>query len=198
MGKLLSFFALFCALAAMGGEIGLDVSVSTPQMAYLNRQLEDLATRMGTSYDPLSLCWEAGASLELWDGLGIGAEFFLTSGGIKGRRFSPLSCFAVGAKGFWKGRFSVLGKAFSFGAGLGIFRTSVEGVVSGVGWGLGVDCSLGGELLRFAGFEIDWKAGGRYLPIASISNSGETISPLDMPAVDFTGFYLGISFGLRL
>lgn len=185
------------SLLGAGGlavEFTFGLTLGLPAMSYLNGQLEALAAREGVAASRLSPAW--GGELSLWPWRQLGAEFtFLTaSGGIRGREFTPQTCWAIGLA--LQGRFvlPLFGRSISLTAAVGPYRAQAAGPISGGGWGLGGQLSAGGPLLSWNWARLTWEAGFRYLPVAAIHGEGGRIEPVGLPALDFSGLFLGINF----
>jgi len=185
---------LGAVLGAEAMEVDVEFTLGLPSMTYLNGQLEALAAREGVTASGVSPAW--GARTALWPGrnLGAGLEFIIASGGIRGREFTPQTCWAIGLT--LQGRLILpfFGRPVSLTAEVGAYRAQASGLISGGGWGLGGRLSAGGPLFSWGWGELTWEAGFRYLPVAAIQGEGGRIEPATLPALDFSGFYLGVDF----
>lgn len=187
---------LTTALAATAFAWGLDggPTLGLPGMAYLNGQLAALAQREGTEAARLRLAWGAEAVLWPWGPVGLGLEFLSASGGIRGREFTPQTCWVLGLSLRGRLEFPLFGRALSLQAGVGAYRAGASGLFSGSGFALGGDLRAGGPLLSWGGLGLSWWVGFRYLPVATIQGDRGRIAPAGLPALDFSGLYLGIDF----
>jgi hypothetical protein len=163
-------------------------------MGYLNGQLTALAEREGTSASPLRLAWGAEIVLWPWRQLGVGMEFFSASGGIRGREFAPQTCWAFGIALLGRLKFPVFGRPVSLQAGVGAYRAEAAGLISGSGWALGGGLKAAGPVFTWGGMNLGWRLGFRYLSVAAIEGEGGRIEPAGLPALDFSGPYLGVDF----
>ena len=179
---------------AVAMEFTFGLTVGLPAMSYLSGQLEAMAAREGLAASGVSPAWGGHTALWPWHHLGIGLEFLTASGGISGREFTPQTCWAIGLT--LQGRLILpfFGRPVSLTAEVGAYRAQASGLISGGGWGLGGRLSAGGPLFSWGWGELTWEAGFRYLPVAAIQGEGGRIEPATLPALDFSGFYLGVDF----
>lgn len=183
---------LFLAFPAFAWSIGGGLGVGLVSMTYLNSQLEALASRQGVPFSSLFLAWEGRLDLWPWSFLGITAEWLGCTGGIGGRDPQPLSATAIGIGASGRIFLPVFNWKVGVRAGLGGYWAAASGVVAGQGLAFGGQASLEWAVFSWGPLQGSAYFAFRHLQVPSIRNERETISPLLVPALDFSGMSFGI------
>ena len=161
-------------------------------MGYLNGQLEALAARQEAEFSPIRQAWHVQFVVWPWSQMGFGMRVLSASGAIHNRIPERLSSVALGIEACGRFRLPMFGQPLRIEGGLGVYGAALSGVMSGKGLGLGGYASVGLPILLLGGLRLNIKAVLQYLPFRSIRDGEEAIAPVDMAAVNFSGFSIGL------
>jgi len=161
-------------------------------MAFINGQLEEVANREGTTFSPIQLVWGLEVNAWFWPFSGFGISFLSGSGEIHGREPRPQNVTSLGVEGKIFVPPFLLNWPVDIEVGGGGYLAFASGLLTGGGWAFGGYLRAKWKLLELGQFQTEVALTWRYLPVLSIYNEREEITPQGSSALDFSGLYVGV------
>ncbi|MEN3011009.1 MAG: hypothetical protein ABDI20_08650, partial [Candidatus Bipolaricaulaceae bacterium] len=158
----------------------------------LNEHLSALAAREGADFSPLRTAWGLSFALRPWPILGLRLEGLSSGGRILGRNERYLSAFFLAVQAELGLDLLLYGIRWRGETGIGGGWAWTRGLIEGNGWGWVVSARASGSVLRLGNLELGLEAGYRWAAVAVLRTVREELRPRNVPALDFSGPFVGV------
>lgn len=199
MGRVGVAIIILLAWGLKGAAWSLDVGgdMGFVSMNYMNDLLQDAGLRTGMSVAPLRTAFAWDVHVWPWPLLGIGVTGLTASGKLVGRDEQELSVIAYVLQGMGGLEIPLFGRNLRSVLSVGGVWSTTTGLVEARGWGWNASFTLAWPILRFLNLNLAIKVGYRWAVVPRLRTEREELKPPQGGALDFSGFFAGITLRLE-